>query len=202
MSIRSLTQEDPIGLAGGLNLYGFAAGDPVNFSDPFGLCPPKWLCDLIGASAGESSLEYYAQVATDPSSSGVEKFGATVGGLFAALWTPDTYLQTATTLTGAAGASRALAGRAGGAFEAAAGGGRHSGLLRNYAGRSPGEIGRAVRSLESRAAQHLDKIANPARHAENWANLSAREQAGLLRKWQQDAARLAEQADVLRGLLR
>jgi RHS repeat-associated protein len=33
------TQEDPIGLAGGLNLYGFAAGDPVNFDDPFGLCP-------------------------------------------------------------------------------------------------------------------------------------------------------------------
>jgi RHS repeat-associated protein len=35
------TQEDPLGLAGGLNLYGFAAGDPVNFSDPFGLqgCP-------------------------------------------------------------------------------------------------------------------------------------------------------------------
>jgi RHS repeat-associated protein len=32
------TQEDPIGLAGGLNLYGFAGGDPVNFSDPFGLC--------------------------------------------------------------------------------------------------------------------------------------------------------------------
>ena len=35
------TQEDPIGLAGGMNLYGFAGGDPVNFSDPFGLCPPK-----------------------------------------------------------------------------------------------------------------------------------------------------------------
>jgi RHS repeat-associated protein len=32
------TQEDPIGLAGGLNLYGFANSDPVNFSDPFGLC--------------------------------------------------------------------------------------------------------------------------------------------------------------------
>jgi len=34
------TQEDPLGLAGGLNLYGFAAGDPVNYSDPFGLCVP------------------------------------------------------------------------------------------------------------------------------------------------------------------
>jgi RHS repeat-associated protein len=33
------TQEDPIGLAGGMNLYGFAGGDPVNFSDPLGLCP-------------------------------------------------------------------------------------------------------------------------------------------------------------------
>jgi hypothetical protein len=26
-------------LAGGLNLYGFAEGDHINFSDPFGLCP-------------------------------------------------------------------------------------------------------------------------------------------------------------------
>jgi RHS repeat-associated protein len=32
------TQQDPIGLAGGLNLYGFADGDPVNFTDPFGVC--------------------------------------------------------------------------------------------------------------------------------------------------------------------
>lgn len=31
------TQEDPIGLAGGMNAYGFADGDPVSFSDPFWL---------------------------------------------------------------------------------------------------------------------------------------------------------------------
>jgi RHS repeat-associated protein len=32
------TQEDPLGLAGGMNLYGFVNGDPVNMSDAFGLC--------------------------------------------------------------------------------------------------------------------------------------------------------------------
>ncbi len=29
-------------MAGGLNLYGYAGGDPINNSDPFGLCP-EWL---------------------------------------------------------------------------------------------------------------------------------------------------------------
>jgi RHS repeat-associated protein len=31
------TQEDPAGLGGGLNAYGFASGDPVNYDDPTGL---------------------------------------------------------------------------------------------------------------------------------------------------------------------
>jgi len=35
----NFTQQDPIGIAGGLNLYGYANGDPINFSDPFGLSP-------------------------------------------------------------------------------------------------------------------------------------------------------------------
>ena len=38
-STARFTQEDPIGLAGGLNEYGFASGDPANYGDPFGLCP-------------------------------------------------------------------------------------------------------------------------------------------------------------------
>lgn len=40
-STGQFTQQDPIGIAGGANVYGFANGDPINFSDPFGLCPPE-----------------------------------------------------------------------------------------------------------------------------------------------------------------
>jgi hypothetical protein len=45
-----LTQEDPIGLDGGLSIHGYAGGDPLNSWDPFGLSdckkndpPPKCL---------------------------------------------------------------------------------------------------------------------------------------------------------------
>ncbi|HEX6053467.1 MAG TPA: RHS repeat-associated core domain-containing protein, partial [Gemmatimonadaceae bacterium] len=41
------TQEDPIGLAGGSNLYGFANSDPVNFGDPLGLSAS--CCVALGA---------------------------------------------------------------------------------------------------------------------------------------------------------
>ena len=33
------------------NLYGFAGGDPVNFSDPFGLCPIPILCEAMDVAA-------------------------------------------------------------------------------------------------------------------------------------------------------
>jgi len=46
------TQEDPIGIAGGLNLYGYANGDPVNFGDPFGLCTPMPECWLYAQLRG------------------------------------------------------------------------------------------------------------------------------------------------------
>jgi RHS repeat-associated protein len=37
--IGQFTQPDPIGIAGGLNTYGFADADPVSYADSYGLCP-------------------------------------------------------------------------------------------------------------------------------------------------------------------
>jgi hypothetical protein len=52
----SYTQEDPIGFAGGVNLYAYAGSNPVSYSDPYGLCPQGlsalagFLCSAIEAT--------------------------------------------------------------------------------------------------------------------------------------------------------
>jgi RHS repeat-associated protein len=94
------TQEDPIGLAGGLNLYGFANGDPVNFSDPFGLCvgPLAPVCVLV-ARIGIFAMRA-APVATE---------------LGVAASTGLTAGAAAGAAQGGAGAATTLGGRLGGA---------------------------------------------------------------------------------------
>jgi RHS repeat-associated protein len=78
------TQEDPIGLAGGLNLYGYAGGDPVNLSDPAGTCP--WcIGGAIGAIGGAvvgAGIYHFTTPPGQRSALGYLKFaaGGAVGG--------------------------------------------------------------------------------------------------------------------------
>jgi hypothetical protein len=44
-------------LAGGLSAYGFANGDPINYDDPFGLCPPGQT--EVSALGGECVQAFY-----------------------------------------------------------------------------------------------------------------------------------------------
>jgi hypothetical protein len=53
------TQQDPIGLAGGLNLYGYANADPVNFSDPMGTFPLAFAAAAVG-DAGVKIAGWFA----------------------------------------------------------------------------------------------------------------------------------------------
>jgi RHS repeat-associated protein len=51
----AFTQTDPIGLAGGLNTYGYADGNPATYSDPYGLCWQLWRPECRDKAAGAVS---------------------------------------------------------------------------------------------------------------------------------------------------
>jgi RHS repeat-associated protein len=185
------TQEDPIGLAGGLNLYGFAAGDPVNFSDPFGLCPPPLLpvCAVMLGFAWFGGSRIAINAAYDrPLDENVQRdagwgmvAGLAAGSLAAAPMAAD-----ATATTAAAGAAPHV--------------GRHAGWVAEMARRTPGEIARSIRSLERVAAQHAEWIRNPTSKIPDFYQRSAAEQASLLRQWGQTIVDRTQQANLLRDL--
>jgi hypothetical protein len=90
--VGQVTQPDPIGLAGGMNLYGYANGDPVNFADPFGLYADRQdergsiherLADDVREDADSSASEWWAKRAAE--GKGSRAVNNVMGGL-AALW--------------------------------------------------------------------------------------------------------------------
>ncbi len=176
-------------MAGGLNLYGFADGDPVNFSDPFGLCAT---CGMLGPNSVTLAVAGAIGVKAEPELLiGVVPEWISPRGVWSLgrrLW------------SGVRGLFRGRAA-ARGAYEIAKGGGRHSGYYRSYAGRSTREIRLALQSHEANVAQHAEKLANPARHVSNWSELSRVEQEGIKAVWQRHLTRNREQAEIMRGLL-
>lgn len=89
-----------------------------------------------------------------------------------------------------------------GAYETAKAGGKHSGTLKNYQGRSTEQIIKALRGYEKQVELHKQKLADPAKYAADWYTISELGRQGLLKHWRQDLERNAELADVMRGILR
>jgi Tfp pilus assembly protein PilE len=88
-------------------------------------------------------------------------------------------------------------------FEAAQAGGRHSGFLRNYLNKTAEELKRGIRSIQKQIAEHESKIADPAKHIDDWASLDPRQQVALVtKKWPGDIQRQKEQLGILKELLK
>jgi RHS repeat-associated protein len=94
------TQPDPIGIAGGLNSYGFASGDPINYSDPFGLCAVAGAASSVAmgsALATATGSTYGAGSAVVDAVTGALCVGAIVKGF--KLWRAGQALARAAAVT-------------------------------------------------------------------------------------------------------
>ncbi|MGI6496072.1 MAG: RHS repeat domain-containing protein [Kiritimatiellia bacterium] len=71
-SLQRFLSPDPLGLAGGLNLYAYAEGDPLSYIDPLGLCPENnyWETGSYLGDVGQFVAGYGDAIA------------GTVGGLY------------------------------------------------------------------------------------------------------------------------
>lgn len=86
------------------------------------------------------------------------------------------------------------------AYQTAKAGGAHSGLIRRYAGESDRQVEKALRSLDRRIDEHLDKIANPRNHVDQG---TGKAEIGYLvaSYWPKEVDNFRREADVLRGVL-
>jgi RHS repeat-associated protein len=69
----SFSQEDPIGFAGGINLYAYAGSNPVSYGDPYGLCPKD--------AGGDGKTDSYADCPEGSSGSYANNAANGHGGL-------------------------------------------------------------------------------------------------------------------------
>lgn len=122
--------------------------------------------------------------------------------LFMSLGIGGTIEQVGKTAVRAAVTNVTMGGRT--AFDIAKAGGKHAGFFKNYIGRSPAEINKAINSLQTgnRGINvHLDKIANPSKYVKNWDALNPSHQQSLIRGWQKEINNSTEQIQILKGIL-
>jgi len=106
-------QPDPTGYADGLNLYSYCGNNPLNWSDPYGLCKEDgfwknlWKGEYVGTGYGEDALRYYAKNYVN-ADNWLEKYANATGMVFSSLWQEETWKYTALTLGLAYGADKTL----------------------------------------------------------------------------------------------
>lgn len=86
-------------------------------------------------------------------------------------------------------------------YEIAKAGGKHSGLIKRYEGEPDRQIEKALRSLDRRIAEHLDKIRSPMDHVAE--GISDQQVSYLVNSyWPKEVDGYRRESEVLRGLLK
>ena len=107
------TQEDPIGLAGGLNVYGFANGNPVTYSDPYGLTPKAIVAVGLYRAFATALRRYAARRAAEEAREEAASAPARAPNPWGATWLPRTPSGCERSSRGTAGAGSSHRSRRG-----------------------------------------------------------------------------------------
>ena len=85
-------------------------------------------------------------------------------------------------------------------FNEAAKGNRHSGTYADATKKTRNQLQKSISNHEKQIDIHIEKINNPSKYDKNWSSKTQQQKDGLLKKWQKDATRNAEQAAIERRI--
>lgn len=81
-------------------------------------------------------------------------------------------------------------------FQAAKNGGRHKGVYNDAINKKQSTLEKSIASHVAQVEEHADKVKNPEKYDTGWGEKDARQREGLLKKWEKDRRRNAEQAAI------
>lgn len=73
---------------------------------------------------------------------------------------------------------------------------RHAGVYKDAMGKTKKQLQRSIVSRTAQVERHADKIAHPESYLLDWEQKAPEYQQGLIRKWEKDMRRNAEQAEI------
>lgn len=78
---------------------------------------------------------------------------------------------------------------------------RHSGIYKDAINKSEARLRKSIESHEEQVKEHIEKLNNPEKYDVEWNKKTEQQKRGLLKKWEKDAKRNAEQAEIERRVL-
>lgn len=73
---------------------------------------------------------------------------------------------------------------------------RHAGVFADAMKKSKKQLQKSIISRTAEVERHAEKMQFPEKYISDWSQRDERERAGLLKKWEKDMIRNAEQAEI------